>query len=1257
VADKRIEWTQQQRRAIDARGGDVLVAASAGTGKTAVLSGRCVSIVSDKSLCPDIRSVLVLTFTEAAAEQMRSRIAERLKEAYLETRDPHLRRQLMLLQGADISTIHAFCKRLITEFFYKLELDPTFGVIDGDEQKLLKSEVLERTIDRAWEQEDLRTALEQLFDRRDLRSHGGFPAQIVQLSDFLDGVISRDNWCERAAALAQAANPFATDLGQKQKQIVADKLRHILAQIQYAIGLYENENAGGDWAAKWRQTFAGPITQYIELIDSGDWNAFTRRIKDYQRPSRYEYKPRGMSGLAAETIRNLAESARKSFDGLFDLAILNPDYVDRLGGSVSLQTAVLVELVRTFDRLYAQAKRTINCLDFADLEHYALRLLTDPTSSGGAPWPSETALTLRQRYKHIFVDEYQDINAVQQAILEMLSPGGNTLGVGDIKQSIYAFRGAEPDIFLEQLKRVTADPANARDGLRVNLNTNFRSAKEILDFVNRIFSRVMTVSSCRIDYDESAQLRPEPQDDSAPPALECSRDAVELHILDETGTIEDDSAEDRPDEADDIANLNVVTARQRQAAMIARRIRQIVGADAQKAEFQIRDKQLGVLRDVQYRDIVVLMRSLAKKANDYVEIFRLAGVPVSCQATAGYFEATEITDLTALLKVLDNPQRDIELAAVLRSPFFKVSDTELAKVKIHSRGGGSRPTFYDCVLRYCDDGADAELATKLRTILSRLDQWRTAARRGSLADLIWRIYRETGFLSFVSALPSGQARRANLLKLHDRAIQFEGFAGASGAPSLTRFVEFIEKLQEVGQDWAPAEPPASAGNAVRILSVHKSKGLEFPVVFLAELESEFNRRDVQADCLADADDTLGLQIIDRRSDAKLSSLAHQVIAERKLSTSLAEEMRILYVATTRARERLILTASEKRGRCGQILSSGFLLGDEPIPDWQLQSCRNSLQWVLYGLSGQAALHDAFETGLAERAADDGLFKFTLHGQAELRKLSELVMGLKAAKSSDRPPSRKKSPAGRKESSLLEQVKRSLAWGYPFGRAPLLPAKSSVTQLTHNNDEFAQRDYGRALERRPGVVVKAEPEPCEPLDARLIGTATHLVISQLNLAKGITGEAIEETVSRLLADGAIAASVAEYIDAASILSFFQSEQGRLVLDPSNTVWREWPFTFALPVDELENSGCVADAKDQTRDTIVVQGIIDMLILTPRGLVVIDFKTDRVTAEQVGQRAEFYRRQLELYSRAACAILKAKTAARWLYFLTCGVCVEV
>jgi len=1246
MAEKRIEWTEQQKRAIDARGADVLVTASAGTGKTAVLSGRCVDIVSDKSICPDVWSILVLTFTEAAAEQMRCRIAGQLRDAFLENRDAHLRRQLMLLQGAEISTIHSFCKRLITEYFYKLDLDPAFSVIDADEQKLLKMEVLEKTIDRAWEQNGIRDALERLLYRRNLRTNDGFLFRIIELSDFLDGVVSRESWYEKASLLAELTNPFTADLGEKQKKNVAAKLQSILDQLNHVRRLCESEGGDVGWDEKLQDSHVAPVVKCIEMLKAGHWDKCTGAIRNFQKPT--TRKAKGLPEPIASLIQSTAKNAVEAFAELSELAIVNPGYLDRLGGSVGPQTAVLVELIKKFDQLYGQAKRAVNCLDFADLEHYALRLLTDEASSEDEPAPSQTALSLRQRYKHIAVDEYQDINAVQQRILEMLSPGGNILGVGDGKQSIYAFRGAMPDIFLEQVKLASSDPGNALVGLRVDLNVNFRSTKGILDFVNDIFSRIMTESFTKIDYDESSRLKPAPADKSKAQAPGGGKNIIEFHILDKIGKSRDSQNEQAGESEDE--NPDIVTSRQTQAAMIARRIRRMVGVDTGKAEFQVNDEQQGTLRDVEYRDIVVLMRSLAKKANDYVEIFRLAGVPVSCQATAGYFEATEISDFVALLKVLDNPQRDIELAAVLRSPFFKVSDTELARIKMNNRTQQRHKSYFDCVLEYCRGGGDAELAGRLGKILARIEQWRTIARRGNLADLIWRIYRETDFLSFVSALPNGQARRANLLKLHDRAIQYEGFASSAGVPSLTRFVEFIERLQEAGQDWAPAEPQSSAGNAVRILSVHKSKGLEFPVVFLAELESRFNKRDIQADCLVDANHTLGLQIIDRESNGKLSSLAHEVIAEEKLSATLAEEMRILYVATTRAKERLILTASEKQKKCREIISTGFFYGDKPVPDWQLHNCRSPLEWILYGLSGRKILHEAFETGLAERAANDDLFSFKLHDRSDLKQLAEFIIRLKAGKSVRRSVTPKKSRPKRKESELLVRVKKSLAWRYRFSDAPFLPAKNSVTQLTHGNDEYMKFDYSGALDRRPCALPLVEAQSGKSLDARLIGTATHLVISHLDLAGPITRETIEKTIEKLSADGAIAPIVAGQIDAESILTFFEREQGRLTLDPVNKVRREWPFTFALPASGWKDSSDV-------EDTIVVQGIIDLLVRTAQGLVIIDFKTDKITAGQAEERAGLYRRQLELYSRAACAILKEKSAGRWLYFLTPRVSVEV
>jgi len=1282
MAEKKIEWTEQQKRAIVTRGSDVLVTASAGTGKTAVLSGRCVDIVRDKSICPDVWSILVVTFTDMAAEQMRSRIAEQLRAAFEKSGDRHIRYQLMLLQGADISTIHSFCKRLITEYFYQLGLDPIFRIIDSDEQKLLEAEVLEKTIDWAWEQSNLRAALEQFFYRRDLRTNDGFLSKIIELNDFLDGVVSRQNWYERAVVLAEATNPLITDLGKRQKQIIAEKLQQILSRLQHAQNIYKNEGGDGSWASlgsaqtswaeKLEESHIKPVANCLGLLNAGDWNKCADAIRNFAKPK--TSTPRELPESVAKLLHDTAKDAIDAFKDLSQFAIVNPDYLDRISGSSSLQTKVLVELVKKFDQLYSQAKRMVNCMDFADLEHYALKLLTEDINAEDELSPSQTALALRRKYKYIFVDEYQDINPVQQAILKMLGSEGNVFVVGDVKQSIYAWRGAEPKIFIKDLKSASVDPKNAPEGLRVDLNANFRSAKGILDFVNKIFSRIMTASFGDVDYDESAQLKPAQVTGQQ---SQGTGNVVEFHILDEksinSGAESQQEGELRDENPNPVRNsrgisngVNIIGSRQRQAAMIARRIRGMVGADTGRAEFQIYDKQKGCLRDVQYRDIVILMRSLAKKANDYVEVLRLAGVPVSCQATAGYFEATEITDCLCLLKVLDNPQRDIELAALLRGPFFKISDTELAKIKLHSAANEQNKNFYACVVQYCESGPDVKLTGRLKAVLAQIEDWRTAARRENLADLIWRIYRQTGFLSFVSALPNGQARRANLLKLHDRAIQFAGFATSVGIASLTRFVEFIEKLQEAGQDWSPAEPPESAGNAVRIISIHKSKGLEFPVVFLAELESKFNKKDTFADYLADANYTLGLQIIDRRTNSKLRSPAYEVIAEEKLSTSLAEEMRILYVAATRARDRLVLTALQKQTSCGKVLSKGLFFGGqpcqrrhvsagEPIPGWVLADCQSPLEWILYGLCDQKSLHNAFETHLIGQAIDDKLFSLKVYRGAELEQFSKYVQTLRSNKLSQRVSTIKKSGVKRKESKLLSQIKKSLSWRYKHGDAVVLPAKQSVTGLTHRNDEYVKIGYSRALEQKPRAVMAAEAELTEP-QGRLIGTATHLVISQLDLTKPISREAIEKTKEKLLADGAITEAVAEHIETESIMKFFESDLGKTALSTWPNVWREWPFTFALPASYVARDPSLV-ARVAEDETIVVQGIIDMLVQTPQVLIIIDFKTDNVTAAEVTERAELYRRQMELYAKAASAILKSKILSKWLYFLTPGLAIKV
>ncbi|MHC4498638.1 MAG: 3'-5' exonuclease [Planctomycetota bacterium] len=444
---------------------------------------------------------------------------------------------------------------------------------------------------------------------------------------------------------------------------------------------------------------------------------------------------------------------------------------------------------------------------------------------------------------------------------------------------------------------------------------------------------------------------------------------------------------------------------------------------------------------------------------------------------------------------------------------------------------------------------------------------------------------------------------------------------------------------------------------MRIISVHKSKGLEFPVVFLAELNSRFNKRDIYGDCLADARYALGLQIIDRRSNAKLTSLAHQIIAEEKLSTALAEEMRILYVATTRARDRLILTAAQKFKQCRDVLCRGFFFGDKAIPDWQLRSCQSPLEWLLYGLCKQENLHELFQTGLAAEASNDELFSVRLYDQSQLQGLSDHILKLKAGKSRQKKPTKRASQQKKAAGELLSKVKDSLAWRYPLGDSSQVPAKRSVTQLTHRNDEYVKFDYSRVLERVPRVLSAGQVDETVPAEARLIGTATHLVIARLDLTKPVNEDAIQEIKQKLLDDGAITEAVAECVNAQSIAKFFESEPGRVMLDDNNKVWREWPFTFAIPASEWIDTRLVRGTRYEIRDTIIIQGIIDVLVQAAGALLVIDFKTDDIAADKVPERAELYREQLGLYARAAGAIFNTKIRSKWLYFLMSGYAVQV
>jgi len=414
MADKKMDWTSEQHKAVTHRGRNMLVSASAGTGKTAVLSGRCAEIAKDEKADISVLDMLVLTFTEAAADEMRSRIAGMLRDKYLEAESRRLRRQLILLQGSDISTIHSFCKRLITEYFYKLELDPAFRVIDEDEQKLLKTEVLEETIDWAWEQQGLREAMKDLLRGRDLRTQDGFLEVIVRINGFLDGVVSRENWFLKAEGMTREQDPAAGGLGKVQKDIILKKLRHSLDKLRNCRKIYEEQSGHTEWSEGIEQTHIRPVLQCIEHIENGRWAESEAMIADYKPPR--TCKPNDINSTAAESLHALAKDAVDGVKELKRLAVLDPEYKEKTAKAAGVQTAAVIEMAKKFSELYGYAKQEINGLDFADLEHFALRLLTKDVNAAALE-PSDTAVLLRKRYKHILVDEYQDVNPVQKAIL------------------------------------------------------------------------------------------------------------------------------------------------------------------------------------------------------------------------------------------------------------------------------------------------------------------------------------------------------------------------------------------------------------------------------------------------------------------------------------------------------------------------------------------------------------------------------------------------------------------------------------------------------------------------------------------------------------------------------------------------------------------------------------------------------------------------------------------------------------------------
>lgn len=1219
---KSPKWTKAQTLAIEATGRDVLVTASAGAGKTAVLTQRCIRIISDAKKPVDIDQLLVLTFTDAAAEEMKSRIAEKLYAICVdEPANRHLRKQLVRLDAAWIGTIHSFCKRVLTEHFYLAGLDPRFGILDPDQQKLIRAEAMTEAIETAWRNPAMADAMKTLFDGRPLRGRGNtFPDTMLRLTEFLDSVPDRNAFYQSASPLA-GDNPRARDT---LTQLYCDYLARQLSLYRDMAGCAQRLDqsvAGGQYLSAYIADIIQTIDHCLGAVQRKDLAATANLIMQWDFPKLPAVgKKLQLDKEQTDKIKELVDDTRKKIKSLKNLILFRPDLSRQILPAADSQTQTLIALLREFDSRFRAAKQALGVLDFADLEHQTLAMFnTHP----------EVAEKLRQRFGYVFVDEYQDINDIQQRLLQAVSRPDNVFVVGDVKQSIYSFRQSRPEIFLGQLAAATEDPKSSSHALRVDMNDNFRSRRQILAFVNDVFGRLMTQSLAGMDYTGRAELIAGLEYPPLSGKTQASRRAVELYLLDENTDEESgqDNNEDQQEEypPSETMTENSITAVQRQAAFIARRIRQMV----EDAEFEVMDKSTQQMRPVQYRDIVVLMRALSYRAAEYVELLRLAGIPVSSQSQCGYFAAIEITDFLSLLKVLDNPLQDIELAAVLRSALFRFSDSDLALMRCFAGQAKEKcSTFYDAVNYYASHGDRKELCQKAADALSAIGTWRTQSRRRPLSEIIWQIYQDYGLLAFVSALPNGPQRRANLLKLHDRAVQFESFAGVSAGRNLAAFVDFLEKLHEEEFDWAPAQPDTGSENAVRVMSVHKSKGLEFPVVFLAELNRSFHKSQNHSSCQINAQ-MLALELPDLHHGVKVPTPACQLIRQTQKQADIAEEMRILYVAMTRARDRLVLTATEKSDRCRNRLVS--IPDTKTLPDWVLINAQSHLDWILAALAKSDTVKQIIAAD-SQNFFEDDLFIGSCVGKEQLDKLTESIRSQKRRREKTWEPVK----AGCSDiaaKNLFEQIQNSLQWDYPSKALTTLNAKFSVSALTHRDDESA-RFMDFSIPDQDSFAVSRP-------DALHIGSAVHLIFQHLSLDTPVNEAVIQQTIEELSRQKRITPHTAGQVDVSAIASFFQTDIGRQVLAQPDKVMREWPFTIALPVSQMDIT--------ISNEFVVVQGIADMIIPAENGIILVDFKTDKIGAGAIDKRVMVYQTQLALYARAVQTILDKPVTAAYLYFL--------
>lgn len=1147
--------TQAQRAAIESRGSAVLVSAGAGSGKTKVLTERLMRYLTDKDSPCDIDSFLVITFTRAAAGELKGRIMQELAEAA--ARDPadrHLRRQTALCRRAQISTIHGFCAALLRENSQSAGLAPDFRVIEEDRAGAMQAAALEKVMNEHYARAEAYPGFLNLADTVGAgRDDKRLSELVLELHEKMQSQPRPALWAERMIEQlgAPAADAAETVWGRELLRSLAEKADYWAREMESCLAAMQSEPK---IYAAWGESYAAQAEMLREFCRAAalGWDR-AREALCAEIPKLKTLRASPDPALS-DSLKARRERCKKSCEAMKKTMAMSS--AQQLEGMRLTHDAMeaLLKLTLSFDEQYKADKRRLSLVDYADLEHLAAELLTD--EDGGA---TPLARRVAARYTEIMVDEYQDVSRVQDAIFRAVSrEGRNLFLVGDVKQSIYRFRLADPAIFTEKYESYRDYEAAAEgEPRRILLRENFRSRREILDAANAVFAACMSKALGDIDYDEAAALRYAAD-------YEGERPRAELLLIPAQGADEDETLDKLEREAD----------------IVAARIEALLAAGTSVT-------QDGVTRPAQSGDIAILLRSPKKTAAVFRGALLRRGIGVSSAQGKDFFSSDEVAAVMSLLAVIDNPHQDIALIAALRAPSFGFSPDELSLIRAADRNAD----FYTAL---CLRAAQDE---KARGFLDTLARLRALAPDIGCAELVWQIIDELDLLAIVSAMSDGERRRGNLMELVSLSEKFE----STGYRGLHRFVLWLRQLSEKGQEVGGA---SSAG--VRILSVHKSKGLEFPIVFFCDLARQFNQSDSKARVLIHPELGLGAKVTDLQRRIEYPTLARKAIAARLRRETLSEEMRLLYVALTRPKEYLFLTASVKNP--DELIARARLNDSEKLSPERLSAALSPLDWLL-----AAAIRDG-EQHIALRVYEE---REAAKGEAAAQAVSEPDQAFAA---------------------LLE---RNLSFRYPHADAVGLPSKLTATELKDHDepdDEAGSLAPPRQRRFREPDFTRAQ----KPLRGAERGTATHLVLQYMDFSRTDSEQAVRAEIERMRSARYLSDREAEAVDAQAIVKLFASPLGRRMRGAA-AIRRE--FKFSLLVDAQELFGKAPG------DKLLLQGVVDCCLEEDGELVIIDYKTDAIrTEEELQARRALYTPQLRAYAAAMERIFGKRVKECVLYFLS-------